>query len=237
MQPRLGMKSQVQLLRACALAAILVAVPVPVLAQFSSGTPGFAKEGGYAGLSLMPGFTFDGVTFDGESIYKQIDGDEIEILPKLSTQNLVRFLLGYRGKSYGVELSYDRTSHDGVFVGLEGNATFQAFNIDGRYFFLPARRVQPYVSVGGSFPWFTVKEGSFLEGSESIGDANFKGYGVNAEGGVVFYPHRQLGVSAGYQYRVLSFDQVTGVSDKLLELRPRFRETSGTVVVSGHVIF
>ena len=53
----------------------------------------------------------------------------------------------------------------------------------------------------------------------------------------MLYPHRQLGISVGYNYRVLSFDKVTGVKDKLFNLRPRFRETTGTVVVSGHVIF
>ena len=217
------------------LAAALLALPAPAFSQFSSGTPGFAKQGGYAGVSVMPGFTFDGITFDGESIYKEIGGDEIMILPKLSTQNLVRFALGYRSKQYGLEISYDRTHHDGVFVGTHGDATFQAINLDGRYFFLPAQRVQPYMGVGGSFPSFTVKEGSFL--NEDFGDAKFKGYGVAAEAGVVFYPHRQLGISVGYNYRVLSFDKVTGVTDTLFDLKPRFRETSGTVVVSGHVIF
>jgi hypothetical protein len=91
------------------------------------------------------------------------------------------------------------------------------------------------MQVGGSMPFFTVKDGSFLD--DASADAKFKGYGVNTEAGIVVYPHRQLGISIGYNYRVLSFDQVTGISDTLFELKPRFRETSGTVVVSTHVIF
>lgn len=229
------MKSQVsRLLSLLALGSALL-VPVNASAQFSSGPPGFAKEGGYAGLSFLPGFTFDGVTFDGESIYQEIDGDEIMILPRLSTQNMVRFILGYRAKRAGVELSYDRTHHDGTFLDGRGKATFQSFNIAGRYFFLPNQRVQPYMQVGGSMPSFKVKDGSFLH--ESAGDSKFNGYGVDTEAGVIVYPHRQLGISVGYNYRVLSFDKVWGVTDTLFELRPRFRETSGTVVVSGHVIF
>ena len=217
------------------LVATFLAVPGSAAAQFSSGKPGFAKEGGYAGMSVLPNFTFDRVTFDGEGIYREIGGDEITILPRLSTQTMLRFILGYRAKKAGLEISYDFTNHNGTFQEGSGKATFRSLNIDGRYFFLPDQRVQPYMQIGGSMPTFTVKEGSFLH--EAVADAKFSGYGVNAEGGVVVYPHRQLGISLGYSHRVLSFDKVTGVKDRLFELRPRFRETTGTVVVSGHVIF
>jgi hypothetical protein len=49
--------------------------------------------------------------------------------------------------------------------------------------------------------------------------------------------HRQLGISVGYNYRALWFYRATGVTDKLFELRPRFRETSGPLVIASHVIF
>ena len=236
MQSGARMKSKVTpVIRSLALVAALLALPTPAFSQFSSGTPGFAKEGGYAGMSVMPSFTFDRVTFDGESAYYEIGGDEITILPRLSTATMLRFILGYRAKNAGLEISYDFTNHDGTYLDGTGKATFRSINIDGRYYFLPMQRIQPYVQVGGSMPTFTVKEGSFLH--EDYADAKFSGYGMNAEGGVVVYPHRQLGISVGYNYRVLSFDKVTGVKDRLFELRPRFRETSGTVVVSGHVIF
>lgn len=221
--------------RRLAFIAALVAIPVPAFSQFSSGQPGFAKEGGYVGFSVLPNFTFDGVTFDGESWYKEIDGDEVVILPKLSTQNMVRVILGYRAKNMGLEVSYDRTSHNGTYLGGSGTALFQSVNVDGRYYFLPNSRVQPYAQVGGSMPWFKVKEGAFTE--EAFGDASFNGYGVSTEAGVVIYPHRKLGISLGYNYRVISFDKVHGINDTLYELRPRFRETSGTVVVGAHMIF
>ena len=229
------MKLPARLIGALALASVL-ALPTPAFSQFSSGKPGFAKEGGYVGISVLPNFTFDGVTFDGESLYKEIGGDEIVILPKISTQNLVRFALGYRGKNFGIEVSYDRTNHSGTYFGGTGTALFQSVNVDGRYYFLPNSRIQPYGQVGGSMPWFKIREGAFIS-EEEFGDANFNGYGLSTEGGVVLYPHRQLGISVGYNYRVISFDKVTGVHDKLYELKPRFRETSGSLIVSGHVIF
>jgi hypothetical protein len=217
---------------AFALSFLLLGSATPALAQ---AQPGFAKQGGFVGMTILPSFTFDGVTFDGETIYKEIDGEEMVILPRLSTRNMVRFILGYRGRQAGIEISYERTNHDGTFLDGTGKANFQAVNLDGRYFFLTKYRVQPYVLAGGTMPWFTVKDGSFLE--DAYDDAKFKGYGLNTEAGIVIYPHRQLGISVGYNYRVLSFDQVTGVSDTLFELKPRFRETSGTIAVTGHYIF
>lgn len=215
-----------------AVAFCLLAVSPPAFGQVRQG---FAKQGGFIGMSVLPSFTFDGVTFDGEGIYKEIGGDEITILPRLSSQHMVRFILGYRGRQAGIEISYDRTHHDGTFLESTGKAIFQAVNLDGRYYFVTNQRIQPYVLAGGTMPWFNVKDGSFLH--DAAADAKFKGYGINTEAGVVIYPHRQLGISVGYNYRVLSFDQVTGVQDKLFNLKPRFRETSGTVVVTGHVIF
>jgi hypothetical protein len=147
----------------------------------------------------------------------------------------VRFVLGYRARQASIEVSYDRTSHTGTFLDLGGKATFQALNVDGRYFFATRSRVQPYMLAGGTMPWFTVKDGSFLE--PATGDAKFQGYGVNTEAGVAVYPHHQLGISVGYNYRVLWFDRATGVSDTLFDLRPRFRETSGSIIISTHVIF
>ena len=212
---------------------LLVITATPVWSQTTS--PGFNKSGGYAGVTFMPAFEFDGVTFDGESIYEEIGGNDITILPRFNSQPLVRVALGYRGKQAGLEVSYERTHHDGVFLGATGTAVFQAVNIDGRYFFLTGSRIQPYIGAGGTMPFFNVKDGSFLD--DEVADAKFKGYGVNAEAGVTVYPHRQFGVSVGYNYRVLSFDQVTGVHDKLFDLKPRFRENTKSIVVSTHVIF
>jgi hypothetical protein len=221
--------------RALRIAAVLLLVLAGATPAWSQDEEGFAKQGGFAGVSFVPDFTFDGVTFDGATLYQEIDGEEFMILPRLDTRNLVRLVLGYRARQAAIEVSYDRTAHNGTFLDLGGKATFQALNVDGRYFFATRGRVQPHVLVGGTMPWFTVKDGSFLE--PDMGDAKFQGYGVNTEAGVTIYPHRQLGISVGYNYRVLWFDRATGVSDTLFDLRPRFRETSGSIIITSHVIF
>ena len=58
--------------------------------------------------------------------------------------------------------------------------------------------VQPYVLAGGAVPWLTVTDGSFLD--DRVGDARFRGWGVDAEAGVTVYPHPRVGVGVGYAY-------------------------------------
>ena len=197
---------------------------------------GYAKQGGYVGLSGFPSFTFDGETFDGETLYKEVDGDEMAILPRLDSQGMFRGVLGYRGRQAAFEVSYERTHHNGTFAAeVPVDTTFQAVNFDGRFFFLSERRVQPHVVVGASVPWLLIKDGSYLE--PDLGDAKWRGFGVNTEAGVTVFPTPRVGVSIGYSYRIMWFDRMTGVSDTLFYLRPRFRETSGSVILNGLFIF
>ena len=219
-------------------ASFVLAPTAPVAAQEQSS--GYAKQGGFVSFTFMPGFTFDGDFFDGQTGYKEIDGEELLVLPKLDKQPLMRGILGFRGKRASLELSYDRTQHDGNFMGETMTATFQAVNADVRYFFAPDSRVQPHVLAGGSFPWLRVQEGSVLDPNAdvlSFGDARFRGYGVNTEVGVTVYPHPQFGVGVGYSYRVIWFDRASGVSDRVYEMRPRFRETSTNVAITGTFAF
>ena len=219
------------------LALVIVCVPV---AAWSQEQQGFAKIGGYAGGSFVPAFTLDGETFDGFTVYREIDGDEIALLPKLDKQKMFRGVIGHRYERAALEFSYERTSHNGVFGDvLTGDATFQQFNVDTRVFFLTHGRVQPYILAGGGFSRLTIKEGSFLldEPEAGVGDGRFKGYAVNTEVGVTVYPHPQVGIVLGYGYRPIWFDRVTGMTDTPYELRPRFRESSRGVVFTTLVTF
>ena len=230
------MTSQTSTRRVTLMAGLLslFALATPLHAQTSG--PAYPKIGGFAGVTFVPGFTFDGETFDGEAAYKEIDGEELVFLPKLDKQPLIRGILGYRARQASLELSYERTQHDGEFANeFPMDATYQAFNVDGRYFFLPTKRLQPHVLIGGSMPFLKIKNGGFLD--PEVGDARFRGYGLNTEVGVTVYPTQQLGIGAGYSYRMIWFDRVTAVTDHKYELRPRFRETSGSFTITGTFIF
>ena len=227
----MALNSLSQWFRTAVLGLFIVGV-VP-FAAWSQDQQGFAKVGGYAGGSFVPQFTLDGDTFNGFTFYREVDGDEIALLPKLDQQKMFRGILGYRGEKAALEFSYERTNHTGAFgnVGI-GQATFQQVNVDGRFFFLTHARVQPYMLVGGGFPWLTVKDGSFLADDleAGVGDGTFKGYALNTELGVTVYPHPQVGIVLGYGYRPIWFDRGTGITGKPYDLRPRFRESSKGVI-------
>jgi hypothetical protein len=214
-----------------AVLSLLIVCIVP-FAAWGQEQQGFAKVGGYVGGSFVPTFTFDGETFNGLTYYQEIDGDEIALLPKLDKQKMFRGLLGYRGEKAALEFSYERTTHNGTFGDGTGTATFQQFNVDGRFFYLTHARVQPYVLLGAGFPLLTIKDGSFLEDQPDagVGDGRFKGYALNTEVGVTIYPHPQIGIVLGYGYRPIWFDSAKGISDTPYDLRPRFRESSKGVV-------
>ncbi len=98
--------------------------------------------------------------------------------------------------------------------------------------------VQPHVLAGGGFPWLNIKDASFIDTDDAdLGDATYRGFGVNTEAGVTVYPHPQPGIGVGYRYRVMWFDRAQGVRDTDYELRPRFRENSGSLVITGLFTF
>jgi hypothetical protein len=218
--------------RILAMPAVFLTLAAPA---WSQEQPPFAKTGVYVGASNVFDFALDGLTFDGSSYYQQIDGDEILILPRLERKSAMRALVGFRSRRGAFEVSYDRTKHQGTFLDAPGEAIFHAINGDERIFAFTNSRIQPYGLAGLSIQWLTIKDGSYLE--PNIGDATFRGMGVNMEAGVMIYPISRVGISTGYRYRAMWFDRAHGVGDREYELRPRFRETSGSVVVTALFTF
>jgi len=196
---------------------------------------GFAKNGLFVGATGVPNFTFDGVTFNGSSIYQQIGGNEILLLPKLEAKSTIRGIVGYRLTRGSFEVSYERLNQGATFLGATGEATFQAVNFDERIYILTRKRIQPYGLAGYSLPGLTVRDGSVL--NNQVGDGKFHGHGLNLEGGVTVFPLPRLGVSTGYRYRMMWFTSATGVTNTNYELHPRFRETAGSLSISAFVTF
>ena len=221
----------------CHVVLLLICIGVgasPAAAQ-GSPEPGFARERMYLGFSMLPDFTLDGVTFDGNTVYVEEGGDETFILPRLDAKTMPRIVAGFRTRPFALEISYERAKHKGTFLDLEGEAAFNVISIDTKFFFNTASRIQPHVVAGLAFPWLTVYDGSF-EG-DLVDDGRFRGQGLNLEGGVTAFATRGIGVSVGYAYRVVWFNRAQGVTETSYRLRPRFRETSGTLNVMAFVTF
>jgi hypothetical protein len=220
-------------MRALVVAALCVFGLAP--AAWSQEKADFPKNGPYVALSGVPGFTLDGLTFDGSSYYQKVGGDEILILPRLDSRTAVRGIVGFRTTRGAFEVGYEQTKHVGTFLDFTGQATFHSINFDERIFVLTHGRLQPYGLLGLSVPWLTVKDGSFLP--PDVADGTFHGLGVNTEAGVTVFVHPRVGVNAGYRYRAMWFDKANGVSDTSYTLRPRFRETSGSMAIGAFFTF
>ncbi|HWK10094.1 MAG TPA: outer membrane beta-barrel protein [Vicinamibacterales bacterium] len=219
-------------------ARFVTAVAICLLSVAStarSQEPNFAKDGFYVGAAGAPNFTLDGVTFDGTSVYQKVDGDEFLILPHLERKNTFRGFAGFRSGRGAFEVGYEQTTHPGTFAGFTGEATFHSLSFDERIFLLTRGRIQPYGLLGLSVPWLTVKDGAFLD--NDVADGSFRGFGINTEAGVTVFPQSRVGISAGYRYRTMWFDSASGVSRTAYKLRPRFRETAGSVSISAFVTF
>jgi hypothetical protein len=222
-------------MRAHFVTAVTLCLLAVAPAAWSQERSGFAKTGIYVGATGVPDFTLDGVTFDGSSYYQKVGGEEILILPRLEPKSTVRGIFGVRSTRGAFEASYEQTKHVGTFLGFPGEATFHSLNFDERIFALTRGRIQPYGLVGLSLPWLTVKDGSFLD--PDVADASFRGFGMNTEAGVTVYAHPRVGGSIGYRYRLMWFDSASGVSDTAYKLRPRFRETAGSLAITGFFTF
>ena len=222
------------IIRALSLTAVCVlALPAAAWCQEQSG--GFAKNGVYVAVSGVPNFTLDGLTFDGATMYQRDDADEFLILPRLKAKTQVRALFGIRATRGAFEIGYEQTKHVGTFMDLAGEATFHSLNFDERIYFLTRGHIQPYGLIGLSAPWLTVKDGSFFD--LDVADATFRGFGVNTELGVSVFVHPRVGINAGYRYRAIWFDKASGVSDTLYKMRPRLRETSGSMALGASFTF
>jgi hypothetical protein len=214
--------------------AVTLVLSAPARAQAPEPEPGFARERMYLGFSMLPNFTLDGVTFDGQTVYVEENGTETFLLPTLDERTMPRIVAGFRTRPFALEISYERTTHDGTFLDeFVGEAAFNVVNVDFKFFANTRSRVQPHFVAGLAFPWLKIYDGSF--DGDLVGDGSFRGQGLNLEGGVTLLATPRIGVSAGFAYRVLWFNRATGVTDTIYRLRPRFRETSSGIIVMGFV--
>jgi hypothetical protein len=219
-------------LRVTALALLASAIAAPAAAQNGRG---FAPQGTYVGIAPQVNATFDGVSFDGLTVYERVGGTELAILPKLDTQTTLRAVVGFRSRPLAIEFSLERARHGGTFDDVPVVSVLTTFSVDSRFFFRTDRPVQPHFVIGVAVPLLRVEDGSFDD--PLIGDARWRGTGLNTEVGLTFFATPRLGVSVGFVYRPIWFTTVRGVHDEPLELLPKFRETSTNPTVMAFWTF
>jgi hypothetical protein len=219
-------------LRVTAFALLASAIAAPAAAQNGRG---FAHHGTYVGIAPQVNATLDGVSFDGLTVYERVGGTELAILPKLDTQTTLRAVVGFRSRPLAIEFSLERARHGGTFDDVPVESVLTTFSVDSRFFFRTDRPVQPHFVIGVAVPILRVEDGSFDD--PLLGDARWRGTGMNTEVGLTFFATPRLGISVGFVYRPIWFTTVRGVHDEPLELLPKFRETSTNPTVMAFWTF
>ena len=87
-------------------------------------------------------------------------------------------------------------------------AVYNSIEINGKSFLLKKFPLQPYISLGISVPWLTVRDGSEFEGARM--NASYIGIGVQAGAGFVVDITRHIFVSGGGGARVLGYYYASG---------------------------
>lgn len=227
--------------RTFAVLFILMGLVIPAAAQ-DRPSPGFAKEGAYIGFGVLPNFTIDAEEFTGGVIYVSEDDGEQTVIPTLDKRPVFRTIVGFRARPAALEFSYDRAEFKDDFLGLTGNSAYNSINVDVRVFFMTRSRIQPYILAGGAFQWVHVDDGSYAPGADPffdapIGDAGFKGYGLNTEAGVAVFATRRAWVTLGGSYRVLWFRHGSDSDEEREDLKPPFEFMRASASVTGFFTF
>jgi len=148
---------------------------------------------------------------------------EVDYIPAITRNFGWGFLLGYREGPWAAELSFSRTDHTAVIyfsgpVTFKTPANYSAINFDFKRYFFTVSPVQPFVSMGMSFPWLWVRQGSYLYTDSTLttqissADETISGIGLNLGAGVEIYLNQDISLVGGAFQRWTGFDQISGAS-------------------------
>jgi len=199
----------------------------------------FIEERAYVGgLGLIAKLSDEtNYGFAGDNGYISMDSQDYHdatLVPKIKTNYGFGGLVGYRRGDYALELSYWRSSHkaefNDTFVDYSTTALFQSFNLDLKRFLLTHLPVQPYVSMGISFPWVVFKNASatYLYAWDEVDrwvyfvtdpkDASYSGTGFNLGVGLEVFATPLVSVTGGVVQRWAGYPTSKGADNKVREL-------------------
>ena len=177
----------------------------------------YVKEGTYLGVYLTNNQMFG--DFDNTISY-YAPGEILEV-PYVDDGTGFGILLGARSSRGALELGFQRTRHDTISILNmgESEASYSLIDMNFKVDVFARNRTRPYLLFGFGFPWLTIKDGLYDVYSDSLGDATFFGFALNAGAGVAYYFRPQLAVTGGLIYRWNWFTSAEGsaLEENILE--------------------
>lgn len=189
---------------------------VPTEAKLLFGPNLYIKEGFYLGGMVL--YHTIGGDFDGETMLTI--SDEVFYVPKVEGNYGWGIVVGLRDPRFEAGLGFFGSTHDVSFFETEGEADYLHLDLNVKPNFLIADRpIQPYLLLGVGIGSLYVKDGSAT--TNDIGDASFRGIGLNVGGGIGYYFHPKVSISGGVLYRLMVYTSVTGVTETPRDLADR----------------
>lgn len=150
---------------------------------------------------------------------------EFDLVPSISRNFGFGGLIGYRTGAWAAEISYCSSDHDSVWsdrffnpsapTTYFGTASYQSINVDFKRYLFTKYPTQPFISLGLSFPWLVVRDGSLLDfggGINYIDDATISGIGFNLGAGLEIYLGQDYSLVGGVTERFSGFNQINGAA-------------------------
>lgn len=165
---------------------------------------------GVGGTQVQIGGSFDGTG-------SVADGGSSKVLPDLDTANGIKLIAGYQSDKGAFELSYNRSKHDGTWLGLDMPSEFKSYNLDFKIFVFKEiiNRIQPLLALGVASITLTVEGGS-TDGF-STADAKFKGFALRYGGGIEISLHEHIAIGLLGIYRRGSYNSGSGIVSGSIE--------------------
>lgn len=202
----------------CTRGLLFGALLFPVSLALAQEKQPHVKNGIYLGVAV-PHITIAG-SFDGESALT--GGGEFIVIPKVVSNFGQGALVGGRTGRSALELSFLRSQHNATFLDLPVKVRYHALTCDVRYYLVTESTAQPFVLLGATLDWLTIKGGSMT--ATEIGDAVFQGGGFCAGGGLAIYFHPRVSISGEAVYRLIGYGgehSVKGVQNKWMGINDK----------------
>jgi len=162
------------------------------------------SDGFFLGLSARS-LTFNG-DLDGKLILWHFE--KAFFSPKLAPAPGLGVGFGVKHAGWLWEMGYVRSIHDAALPDRMTRAVYNSIEINGKSFLLKKFPLQPYISLGISVPWLTVRDGSEFAGARM--NASYIGIGLQAGAGFVVDISRHFFVSGGGGARALGYYYASG---------------------------
>lgn len=172
------------------------------------------------------------VTFQTSPV-TEFTNPEVDLIPTIQRNFGFGALVGHREGPWAAEVSYWRSDHTASSYsnGPSGPTTFntparlEAFNIDLKRYFFTQLPTQPFVSVGFTFPWLWMRQGSYILDYHNppnpatgqyniigINDETISGFGLNVGAGLEIYLGNGFSLIGGAYESWIGFDQNNGAT-------------------------